>query len=93
MFSIEFGTHTATIGIGSCSRKDTTIFRRQIYGFERWTRICVPRVSQSRLRLRDQYQQSGLEVAVGMTQLFFDGAFMGASVGLESAYLGSFNLD
>ena len=38
-------------------------------------------------------QQLGLEVAVGTTQLYFDDTFMGANVGLESAYLESRNLD
>ena len=34
-------------------------------------------------------QQLGLEVAIGVTQLYFDGTFMGARVGLDSVYLGS----
>ena len=32
-----------------------------------------------------------MDAPVGMTQLYFDGTFMGASVGLEHCYLGSMN--
>ena len=38
-------------------------------------------------------QQLGWDIAVRMTQLYFDDTFIGASVGLESAYLGSLNFD
>ena len=34
-----------------------------------------------------------MDVLVGMTQLYFDGTFMGATVGLESCYIGSLNLN
>ena len=43
---------------------------------------------------RERIQQKlGMDVSVGMTQLYFDGTFMGASVGLEACYLGSMNLN
>ena len=38
-------------------------------------------------------QKLGMDVPVGMTQLYFDGTFMGATVGLESCYIGSLNLN
>ena len=38
-------------------------------------------------------QKSGMDVAVGMAQLYFDGTFMGATVGFESCYVGSLNLN
>ena len=34
-----------------------------------------------------------MDVPVGITQLYFDGTFMGASIGLEACYLGSLNLN
>ena len=34
-----------------------------------------------------------MDVQVGMTQLYFNGTFMGASVGLEACYLGWLNLN
>ena len=34
-------------------------------------------------------QLLGMDVPVGMTQLYFDGKSMGANVGLDSCYIGS----
>ena len=34
----------------------------------------------------------GKDVAVGVSQLYFDGAFMGPSTGIESGYIASLNL-
>jgi hypothetical protein len=34
----------------------------------------------------------GFDVAVGLAQMYFDGTFMGATVGVETGYVGSLNL-
>ena len=39
------------------------------------------------------HQKLGMDVPVRMRQLYFDGTFMGATVGLESCYIGSLNLN
>ena len=45
------------------------------------------------LTLEHIQQKLGMDLPVGMTQLCFDGTFMGASVGLEACFFGSLNLN
>ena len=46
-----------------------------------------------RLELGTDTEKLGTDVQVEMTQLCFDGTFMGATVGLESCYIGLLNLN
>ena len=92
LFGLEFWRCLGKLCAIHDERTSSTLLRLQFLNFNNPGRHLIGPPC-STLNWEHIQQLLGMDVTEGMTQLYFDGTFMGANVGLESCYTGLLNLN